>query len=63
MQLVQHVGSQAEGAGSKRLTAAQRSTSRNIHVFLHLGCNLCPLGVPELEVGMEIGEDLCEHVF
>lgn len=62
MQLALHVGSLVEGTGNKGLTVAQRHASRYLHVHLHLGCNLCPTGVPGLEVGMDTDEDLYKHL-
>jgi len=62
MELFQHVGSSVEGIGNKSSLTTQRSTSINLHVRIHLGCNLCSSGVPELEVGMDISENLCEHL-
>lgn len=29
--------------------------SRNLHVHLYIRCNLCLLGVPGIELGMDIG--------
>lgn len=62
MELVRHVGSQAEGIGNKRSKTTQRLASRNLHVRIHLGCNLCLLGVPKLEVGMDTSEKLSEYL-
>lgn len=61
MQLVRHVGSSAKGTGNKGLTAPQRHASRNLHVHLHLGCNMCPSGASRFEASMDIGGDLYEY--